>query len=269
MNRIDTVFSQLDTEAAFVPYITAGHPGVDATPEIMRLLAENGSDIIELGYPFSDPTADGPVIQASSQQALEAGFRRDDYFRIIRRFREHDTTTPIVAFTYYNPVFHYGTEAFIDALHDAGADAMLLVDVPLEEQDEVMDLLQARVMHLIQLIAPTTPDERAREIVARAGGFVYQVGLKGVTGVRKSLADDALDNIARTRKLTDLPVCMGFGVSSGETAAAVARAAAGVVVGSALVNCITENSADYGPALTRLVQELADATHRPAQAGQT
>ncbi len=260
MNRIDAFFAK--DRKAFVPYITAGHPSVDETLTIMKLLVENGGDILELGFPFSDPTADGPVIQASSQQALEAGFRRSDYFDIIRRFRADDNETPIVAFTYFNPVFHLETEVFVAQLAAAGGDAMLVVDLPLEEQQELLPVLQEHGLYLIQLIAPTTPDERAAEILKTAGGFVYQIALKGVTGERTSLADDALVNVARTKALTELPVCMGFGVSNGEMAGAVAAAAEGVVVGSALVRCITDNQPDYRDAFVKLTRELAQATHQ-------
>ncbi len=259
MDRIDTFFAK--NKKAFVPYITAGHPSVDETLNVMNLLVESGGDIIELGFPFSDPTADGPVIQASSQHALEAGFRRADYFEIIRKFRATNADTPIVAFTYFNPVFHMGTEAFVAKLAEVGADAMLVVDLPLEEQGELLPALQKHGLYLIQLIAPTTPDERAAEVLKTAAGFVYQIALKGVTGERSSLAGDALVNVARTKALTELPVCMGFGVSNGEMAGAVSAASEGVVVGSALVRCITDNQPAYQDAFVALTKELAEATH--------
>ncbi len=259
MNRIDTFFAK--GRKAFVPYITAGHPSADDTLEIMKLLVDNGADIIELGMPFSDPTADGPTIQASSQRALEQGFRREQYFEIIRKFRETDADTPIIAFTYYNPIYHMGIETFSKRLAEVGGDGVLIVDVPFEEQQEVLPMLEANGLYLIQLVAPTTPDTRIKQIVERGGGFIYQIALKGVTGVRDSLSDDAKVNAQRTKSFTGLPVCMGFGVSNGEMASAVASAADGVVVGSALVDCISKHMPNYKEALTNLVQELADASH--------
>lgn len=259
MNRIDEFAKQ--GKKAFVPYITAGHPSKAASLDIMHLLVECGADIIELGLPFSDPTADGPTIQSSSHYALKQGFQLDDYFELIQQFRQTNTETPIVAFTYYNPVFCRTPDVFAEKLAAAGADAMLVVDVPFEEQDELIPALESNGLHLIQLIAPTTPDDRIKQIVGRAAGFVYQIALKGVTGARDSIADDALDNARRTRSFTDIPVYMGFGVSNGQMAGAVSSAADGVVVGSALVKCIHENRDNYGTPLRALATELAQATH--------
>ncbi len=259
MNRIDQFFQQ--GKKAFVPYVTAGHPDVAESTEVLALLVEQGADILELGFPFSDPTADGPVIQASSQHALERGFSRADYFSIIQKFREQDRETPLVAFTYYNPVFSMGVENFVRTVAEAGADAMLVVDLPFEERAEICPALDKYGLHPIQLIAPTTPTERAKRILAVAVGFVYQIALKGVTGMRQSLAEDAIQNVKRTRALTELPVCMGFGVSTGDHARAVAQAADGVVVGSALVKCISDHLPDYHEPLRALTRELAAATH--------
>ncbi len=259
MNRLDT-FTKLNKKA-FVPYVTAGHPGKKETLEILHLLVEAGADVIELGLPFSDPTADGPIIQASSHYALDHGFRVDDYFNLITEFRKTNDVTPIVAFTYYNPVFYAGVDDFAKRLKAVGGDAVLIVDLPHEEQDELLPALTSNDLHLIQLIAPTTPDERIETIVAKASGFVYQIALKGVTGVRDTMASGAEENARRTKSRTDLPVYMGFGVSNAEMAKSVANAADGVIVGSALVKCIQENLPDFQPALRKLATELANATH--------
>lgn len=259
MNRLDTFTAR--EQKAFVPYVTAGHPGKKETLEILHLLVDAGADVIELGLPFSDPTADGTTIQASSQDALKKGFKVNDFFDIVTEFRTTDDITPIVAFTYYNPVFFAGVDAFAKRLKNVGGDAMLIVDLPFEEQEELLPALRNNDLHLIQLIAPTTPNDRISTIVTKASGFVYQVALKGVTGVRETMADGAKENAARTKSRTDLPVYMGFGVSNAAMASAVASAADGVIVGSALVKCIQENLPDFKPALKKLAIELADATH--------
>ena len=259
MNRIDKVFKT--GRKVFVPYITAGYPSVDETITIMHDLVANGADIIELGYPFSDPTADGPVIQVSSQQSLEAGFRRDDYFRILSTFREKDQDTPVVVFSYFNPIFNLGVETFARRAKEAGGDGFLVVDVPFEEQPELRPTLDALDLHLIQLIAPTTPQERARTILANATGFVYQIARRGVTGMRTTMAEDASENARLIKDVTDLPIALGFGVSTPEQAAAIASYTDGVVVGSAIVKTITDNLPDYQPSLQNLIKGLADAIH--------
>jgi len=251
MNRLDAFFAT--GRQAFVPYVTAGYPSVRDTVDILRLLVASGADVIELGFPFSDPIADGPVIQAASQQALAAGFRRDDYFAIVSEFRRHDPATPLVAFTYYNPVFSLGVDRFAKKLAAAGGDALLIVDLPFEEQAEVRPALARHGLHLISLLAPTTSPARAKRILAAASGFVYQIAVKGVTGVRTALAASALRAVRRTRALTTVPVCLGFGVSTGRQARAVAQAADGVVVGSALVKAARDGG------LVPLVRELRRA----------
>jgi tryptophan synthase alpha chain len=258
-NRIDTAFA--GGGKLFIPYVTTGFPSVAATSEVLDTLVGSGADIIELGYPFSDPTADGPVIQASSKTALDNGFHQDDYFDVLAAFRQRHPEVPVVVFSYYNPVFHTGVEAFAARAAEAGADAMLLVDLPVEEQGEVAEVLAANNLHLVQLIAPTTPEDRARKILAHAGGFVYQISVCGVTGMRTGIVDAASELVASTKALTDVPVALGFGVSRGEQAAAIAEAADAVIVGSAVINCIAENQPDFAPALGALAQELADAIH--------
>ncbi|MCH2175906.1 MAG: tryptophan synthase subunit alpha [Lentisphaeria bacterium] len=259
MNRIDAFFTQ--GKKAFVPYITAGFPNVEATLENLKILVENGADIIELGLPFSDPTADGPVIQTSSFKALEAGFKIDMYFDLIKQFRELYPEVPVVCFTYFNPVFHIGVDSFVKRLAEAGGDAMLVVDLPFEEQSELELPLEKEGLHLIPLIAPTTGNDRKEKVLKEAGGFVYQIALKGVTGMRETVAEGVSEMVQETQTYTKLPVCLGFGVSSGDQAAAIADTADGVVVGSALVNCIDVNLPNYQDKFTSLVKELAEAIH--------
>ena len=259
MNRMDQVLAA--GRKLFIPYVTAGHPSLAATVPVLQALVAAGADILELGYPFSDPTADGPVIQVSSQTALAGGMTQAAYFAALRQFRAADARTPVVIFSYYNPIFHTGAAQFAAAAREAGADALLVVDLPFEEQGELRPHLDREGLHLIQLIAPTTPEERARRILANATGFVYQIALRGVTGVRTELATDAAENAARTRRLTRLPVAMGFGVATAAQARAVAAAADGVIVGSAIVKCLQDHSPNYMEPLRALAVELAQATH--------
>lgn len=258
MNRIDRFFQS--GRKAFVPYITAGLPSNEATVEIMHLLVEEGADLIELGFPFSDPTADGPVIQAAGQQVLARGFRRSEYLDLIRRFRQRDERTPVLVFSYYNPIFRTGVDRFVSEVAAAGADGFVVTDLPLEEQGELLPVLRRAGLHLIQFVAPTTPEDRARRILADAGGFVYQIAVKGVTGARREVPEEALDQVRRTRQLTRLPVVLGFGVGTGEQARTVAQVADGVIVGSALVRLLLEPG-DFRPALRQLVRELAAGVH--------
>ena len=259
MNRLDRVFAR--GRKAFIPYVTAGYPSVAETVEILHQAVAHGADILELGYPFSDPTADGPVLQVSAQVALQRGFTRPDYFTILRTFRQRDPQTPVVVFSYYNPIFHLGTERFVQTVAEAGADAMLVVDLPFEEQGELRPCLDRAGMHLIQLIAPTTPEARARAILAQASGFVYQIARLGVTVARTELSTERAGQAARLRQWTSLPIALGFGVSTPEQAATVARYTDGVIVGSAIVKTITDHLPDYQAPLQAQVQALADAIH--------
>jgi tryptophan synthase alpha chain len=259
VNRLDSVFKT--GRKAFIPYLTAGYPTVAESVAILHHAVAHGADVLELGYPFSDPTADGPVLQVSAQVALQRGFTRPDYFAILRQFRQQDQRTPVVVFSYYNPIFHLGAERFVTTAAEAGADAMLVVDLPFEEQRELRPHLDRAGMHLIQLVAPTTPEARAREILAQATGFVYQIARLGVTGVRTELSTELAGQAARLRQWTKLPIALGFGVSTPDQAATVARFTDGVIVGSAIVKTITDHLPDYQQALVTQVQGLADAIH--------
>lgn len=261
MNRIDQLFQT--GRKAFIAYATAGFPSIAATAQVLDVLVENGADLIELGYPFSDPTADGAVIQVTSFQALQRGLVHADYLKLLADFRRRHPQVPVVVFSYYNPIFFHGVAAFADAIQAAGADGVLIVDLPLEEQEEVLPLLRARGLHLIQLLTPTTPEARARAILMHAGGFVYQVSLRGVTGARREIGAEALALVQRTKALTALPVALGFGVARGEQAAAIAPLADGVIVGSALMQVLVDHEHDFVAPLAALTRELAVATHGP------
>lgn len=223
-----------------VPYLTAGFPDRDATPRLMAALAAAGADVLELGVPFSDPLADGPTIQGSSQRALDAGGSLADTLEALRRFRQRDQETPVVLFTYLNPVLRRGPDRFLADAVDAGADGVLLTDLPLGEDPELEAAFEASPLDLVRLIAPTTPPERALRIAARAQGFVYYISRTGVTGARAELREELAAEVAALRAAAEVPIVVGFGISTAAQAAEVAAVADGVVVGSALIDVIRE-----------------------------
>lgn len=222
---------------ALVPYITAGYPDGDRTIELLRGLEAAGADVIELGLPFSDPMADGPIIQASSQQALALGMNFDRLLELTAKAR---VTVPLVLFSYLNPILASGSDALQRAA-DAGFSGILLTDLPVGSDPEREAWVGASPLSFIRLVAPTTPQERMREITAHGSGFVYLISRLGVTGVRDDVPTDLPATVKRLREASTLPVCVGFGVSRPEQAAAVARVADGVVVGSAIVRAAGES----------------------------
>jgi tryptophan synthase alpha chain len=221
---------------ALVPYVTAGDPGVAETVELLRGLEEAGADCIEVGVPFSDPMADGPVIQASSQRALDRGVRLDTVLDMIHRA---DLKTPVVLFSYLNPILAGGADV-LDRAAQAGCSGVLITDLPVGSDIDRESWLGEGPLAFIRLVAPTTPAARMKEIGTHGSGFVYLISRLGVTGVQQSLAADLPQTMARLRSATTLPICVGFGVSSAEQATAVARMADGVVIGSAIVRAANE-----------------------------
>jgi tryptophan synthase alpha chain len=244
-----------------VPYVTAGFPDLDATPRLMADLAAAGADAIELGVPFSDPLADGPTIQGSSQAALEGGGSLDATLRALRTFRSSDGDTPVVLFTYLNPIMRRGPDRFpADAL-EAGADGILLTDLPMGEDPELEAAFEASPLDLVRLIAPTTPPERALRIAARAQGFLYYISRAGVTGARSELREGMAAELATLRRAAEVPVVVGFGISTPAQAAEVAGMADGVVVGSALIDVIREGGvAAAGEFIASLRRALDEAS---------
>lgn len=244
MNRIDRRFAELkaDGRRALIPYITAGDPAPGYTVEFMHALVEAGADVVELGVPFSDPMADGPVIQKACERALAHKVRLIDLFDMVREFRRRDSDTPVVLMGYLNPVERIGMAAFAEQAAAAGVDGVLTVDMPPEEADELGPLLKQQGVATIFLVAPTTSGERAATICAHGEGYLYYVALKGVTGAATLNAEDVADHLAPLRELTDLPLCVGFGIRDGASAAEVGKVADGVIVGSALVSRIAENA---------------------------
>lgn len=238
VQRIDARFAALKAErrAAFVAYVMAGDPDPGTSLEILKGLPAAGADLIELGFPFSDPMAEGPPIQRASQRALKAGMTLGGTLALVRRFREHDQATPIILMGYLNPILSAGFEAFAREAADAGVDGLIVVDCPPEEADPLADALDAAGVALIRLAAPTTDDSRLPAVVRRTSGFVYYVSVAGVTGVKEADAAAVAPAVERVRKASGLPVAVGFGIRTPERAAAVARVADAVVVGSALVD---------------------------------
>ncbi len=235
-NRITQLFKELRgaRKKALIGYLTAGDPDLTASERHIRCALDSGLDILELGVPFSDPIADGPVIQAASQRALEAGTTLERVLGLVKRLRK-DYHHPILLFGYANPFLAYGYERLCRDASEAGADGMLIVDLAYEEADEIRDSMGRHGLVMISLLAPTTPLERARAILRKAEGFVYYIMVKGVTGARDRLAADLESHIAMIRRATALPVAAGFGISSGDQARRVAHLVDGVVVGSALI----------------------------------
>jgi tryptophan synthase alpha chain len=240
--RIDARFAALKAEgrAAFVPYVMAGDPDLATAQAILNGLPGAGADIIELGFPFSDPMAEGPPIQRSAQRALAAGTTFDDVLTLVRGFRTGDQATPIVLMGYMNIVLHRGIDAFARDAAEAGVDGVIIVDCPPEEAGPLADALDAAHVSLIRLAAPTTDDKRLPVVVARTSGFVYYISVAGVTGVKEADAAAVAPQVARVRKASGLPVAVGFGIRTPERAEAIARVADAVVVGSALVDEVAE-----------------------------
>lgn len=236
MNRIDATFARLRQSGgkAFVAYVCAGDPGFDASLEVLAALADAGADVIELGLPFSDPLADGIVNQMAADRALKAGMSTRRALDLVREFRRQ-RDTPLVLFTYLNPVFTYGYEAFHRDAAAAGADGILLLDLPPDEASRDAELARGEGLLHIRLVAPNTPPARLALIAARAEGFLYALSRTGVTGAHDAPSASIPAQVAAIKRLTGVPVCVGFGITTPDQARDVARAADGVVVGSALV----------------------------------
>jgi tryptophan synthase alpha chain len=266
--RIDARFAALKDEKrpALITFITAGDPDLETSAAILAGLSKAGADVIELGMPFSDPMADGPAIQASSQRALKAGQTMVKTLKMVRDFRAHDTTTPIVLMGYYNPIYVYGNERFIADARAAGVDGLIVVDVPPEADEELCLPALKAGLNFIRLATPTTDKERLPAVLKNTSGFLYYVSITGITGAAAPIVNDVHKQVAAIKSETALPVVVGFGVRSGEQARAIAQGADGVVVGSAVVSTIEKslNSEGLATAATpknvlKLVQELSSA----------
>lgn len=266
--RIDRRFAALKKEgrAALVTFVTAGDPDFEVSKEILLGLPGAGADVIELGMPFSDPMADGPAIQASSQRALAGGHTTRRSLELVREFRKDDQDTPVVLFGYYNPIYVYPTERFLEDAVAAGADGLLVVDVPPEADEELCLPAMKKGLNFIRLATPTTDAKRLPTVLKNTGGFLYYVSITGITGTAAPNVGDVRAKIAEFKKHTHLPIAVGFGVKTPEQARAIAAAADGVVVGSALVTAIKETLDAQGrscgktaPAVLDLVKSLSQA----------
>jgi len=261
--RIDDLFARLKKEKrkALVAYLVAGDPDLATTARLVPALVDAGADIIELGIPFSDPLADGIVNQLGCQRAIESGTTLPKVLQLIAQLRKEKCQVPLVLFTYYNPVFAYGREKFESDAVQAGADGLLLLDLPPEEA--ARDLPPGGDLRRIVLVAPTTPEARVRSLVSAASGFVYYVSREGVTGMQQNLPTTLGEKVSFLKKSTPLPVCVGFGISTPEQAGQVASLADGVVVGSAIVDRIAKlgRSPQLIPEITAFLRPIAQAVH--------
>ena len=246
MSRIQATFERLAAAGrkALIPYVTAGDPYADVTVELMLAMAQAGADVIELGVPFSDPMADGPVIQKASERALAKGITLARVLEMVREFRRQDDATPVVLMGYANPVERFGLERFVTEAQAAGVDGVLVVDYPPEECEAFATALKAKGLDPIFLLAPTSTDERVERLGRLASGYVYYVSLTGVTGAGHLDTGAVADAMPRLRRHVKVPLGVGFGIRDGATAAAVARHADAVVIGSALVQLIELQSRD-------------------------
>lgn len=254
MSRIENTFKNLD-RTALITFIMASDPSLENSLAALKALPAAGADIIELGMPFTDPVADGPTIQKAGERALKAGGSMTRTLEMVKEFRQGNTDTPIVLMGYANPIFTYGVEDFTKDAAEAGVDGLIIVDLPPEEDEELRGAAKAQNIDLIRLITPTTDEARLKTLLEGASGFLYYVSVAGITGTAKASADDLKPKIESIKAQTDLPVAIGFGIRKPEDAAAMAKIADGVVVGSALVEAM-QTSVDT---LETEVKNLASA----------
>ena len=239
----------------FCAFLTLGYPNLQATEKLVLEFEKAGADIIELGFPFSDPMADGPTIQFSSEQALKNGISIKDSFKLVERLRKKGCRIPIIFFTYLNPIYHYGLKAFVQSAKAAGFDGLIVPDLPPEEEYELNAACRRHNFPQIYLVAPTTEKNRADHIARASQGFIYYVSLKGVTGARKSLSTDIQKNLNQLKRVTQKPILIGFGVSSPDQGKKLAGLSDGVIVGSAIVNELRKNHGAIAPAV-RFVRRM-------------
>jgi tryptophan synthase alpha chain len=265
--RIDARFAQLkqDGRSAFVTFLMAGDPDPETSLAILKSMPKAGADLIELGMPFTDPMADGPSIQAAGLRALKAGMSLKKTLALVRGFRKDDDTTPIVLMGYYNPIYIYGVDAFLTDAKTAGVDGLIIVDLPPEEDTELCVPALKAGLNFIRLATPTTDDRRLPAVLANTSGFVYYVAITGITGAAAADSRQTGDAVARIKRHTDLPVCVGFGIRTPETARAIAERADGSVVGTALVDALRASLDEAGRATASTVTAVADLAASLAQ----
>jgi len=258
--RIDARFAQLKKagRSAFVTFLMAGDPDPATSLAIIKAMPKAGSDIIEIGMPFTDPMADGPSIQAAGLRALKGGMTLKKTLELVRGFRKDDDATPLVLMGYYNPIYIYGVDKFLADAKSAGVDGLIIVDLPAEEDDELCVPALKAGLNFIRLATPTTDDKRLPAVLANTSGFVYYVSITGITGAAAADSKVAGDAVARIKRHTKLPVCVGFGIRTPETARAIAERADGAVVGTALVDALRGSLDSDGKATAKTVTAVAD-----------
>lgn len=263
MSRIAEKFKQLkaDNKKALVTFITAGDPTSEKSLSVLEQLPDSGADFIEIGMPFTDPMADGPAIQASSLRALENGMSLKGVLELLKNFRTKNSATPVILMGYFNPIYKYGCENFVQDAKEAGADGLIIVDLPPEEDEELRIPAQQAGLDLIRLVTPTTIGMRLNTVLENASGFLYYVSITGVTGTKSANIEEVGSHIQQIKQKTDLPVAVGFGIKTPDDAANMSKIADAVVVGSAIVENIKENQEDnkVSAIISKQVQELKKA----------
>ena len=265
--RIDARFSQLAKEgrSAFVTFLMAGDPDPATSLAIIKAMPRAGADVIEIGMPFTDPMADGPSIQAAGLRALKGGMTLRKTLELVREFRKGDSATPLVLMGYYNPIFIYGVDKFLADARTAGVDGLIIVDLPPEEDDELCIPALKAGLNFIRLATPTTDDKRLPAVLANTSGFVYYVSITGITGAASADSKLVGEAVARIKRHTNLPVCVGFGIRTPQAAQAIAEKADGAVVGTALVDALRDSLDAQGKATSRTVAAVAELVTSLAQ----
>jgi tryptophan synthase alpha chain len=265
--RIDTRFTELAKQgrAAFVTFVMCGDPDLKTSLEILKALPKAGADIIEIGMPFTDPMADGPAIQAAGLRALKAGTTLKKTLGVVRAFRKDDDATPLVLMGYYNPIYIYGVDAFLADAKAAGVDGLIIVDLPPEEDTELCLPAMKAGLNFIRLATPTTDDKRLPAVLANTSGFVYYVSITGITGSASADTSQVAAAVARIKRHTKLPVCVGFGIKTPDAARSIAQTANGAVVGSALIEVLRDSLDSEGCATAKTVPAVADLVASLAQ----
>ena len=263
-NRIENKFAELEQKGkkAFVSYFMGADPDPETTLELMHNFADNGVDIIELGLPFSDPMAEGPTIQKAAERVLKKNIKQKDVLEIVKKFRERDSTTPVILMGYYNPIFFHGIRNFVIQAKNAGIDGFIIVDLPPEEDEEFVKILNENGLRFIKLTTPTTDAKRAKRVLQSASGFVYYVSVAGVTGVKSADFAEVQSKVMELKKHTDLPICIGFGIKNTEQAISASKISEGIVIGSAFVKIIEENLHDKNAIIensVKFVREIRQA----------